>query len=174
MFLAVGLGAYAAGVFHLVTHAFFKALLFLGAGSVIHGMHHAYHATHNENDAQDMRNMGGLRSAMPWTAALMWIATAAIAGIPPLSGFFSKDGILAAAFARGHDAPIFIVMWAIGAVSALLTAFYMTRLMLYTFHGPSRTGEDEQDHLREAPWVMTGPLAVLGVLAVVGGRRRMA
>ncbi|MFB3110667.1 MAG: NADH-quinone oxidoreductase subunit L, partial [Gemmatimonadales bacterium] len=95
MFMAVGMGAYAAGVFHLVTHAFFKALLFLGSGSVIYGLHHAYHQTHNEDDAQDMRNMGGLSRMMPWTTGVMWIATAAIAGAPFLSGFFSKDQILA-------------------------------------------------------------------------------
>ena len=102
MFLGVGTGAYVSGIFHLVTHAFFKALLFLGSGSVIHAMHHAYHATHSHEDAQDMRNMGGLRRYMPWTFGLMLIATLAIAGIPPFSGFFSKDEILAAAFARGR------------------------------------------------------------------------
>ena len=166
MFLGVGSGAYAAGMFHLTTHAFFKALLFLGAGSVIHVMHHAYHAAHAHDDAQDMRNMGGLRAHMPWTAALMWIATLAIAGIPPLSGFFSKDEILAAAFARGG---VWIVFWLLGVLAALLTAFYMTRLMLYTFHGPSRAAEPVRGHLHEAPWVMTGPLVVLGVLSVAGG-----
>ena len=169
MFLAVGVGAYTAGVFHLVTHAFFKALLFLGAGSIIHAMHHAYHATHRHDDAQDMRNMGGLRRFMPWTAALMWMATLAIAGVPGLSGFFSKDEILAAVFARGREAPFFYVLWALGTVAALLTAFYMTRLMLYTFHGRSRTGEKEQEHLHEAPWIMTGPLLVLGAGTVVAG-----
>ena len=101
MFLAVGSGAYVAGIFHLVTHAFFKAVLFLGAGSVIHAMHHAYHSTHSHADAQDMRNMGGLRRWMPWTSALMWIATLAIAGIPVFAGFFSKDEILASVFGRG-------------------------------------------------------------------------
>jgi len=100
MFLAVGTGAYVAGMFHLVTHAFFKALLFLGAGSVIYALHRAYHATHSHEDPQDMRNMGGLRRRLPWTFALMLIATLAISGIPPLSGFFSKDEILAAAFGR--------------------------------------------------------------------------
>ena len=169
MFLGVGTGAYAAGIFHLVTHAFFKALLFLGSGSVIHAMHHAYHATHAHDDAQDMRNMGGLRRYLPWTAALMWIATLAIAGIPPLSGFFSKDEILGAAFALGTAEPAWLVYWAMGIAAALLTAFYMTRLMLYTFHGPNRTGDKEREHLHEAPWVMTGPLVVLGVLSVVGG-----
>ncbi len=169
MFMGVGLGAYAAGIFHLVTHAFFKALLFLGSGSVIHAMHHAHHATHSHDDAQDMRNMGGLSRYLPYTAGLMWVATLAIAGIPPLSGFFSKDGILAVAFARGHDAPLFLAIYVVGVVAALLTAFYMTRLMLYTFHGPNRTGEAERAHLREVPWVMTGPLMVLGIGTVVAG-----
>jgi NADH-quinone oxidoreductase subunit L len=169
MFLGVGTGAYAAGIFHLATHAFFKALLFLGSGSVIHAMHHALHAAHTHEDPQDMRNMGGLRRHLPWTFALMWIATLAIAGIPPFSGFFSKDEILAAAFARGQDAPLWYLFWGAGAVAALLTAFYMTRMMLYTFHGPNRTGERAEPHLHEAPWVMTGPLVVLGLLSLVGG-----
>jgi NADH-quinone oxidoreductase subunit L len=107
MFIGVGVGAYAAGVFHLVTHAFFKALLFLGSGSVIFAMHRAFHHTGSPADAQDMRNMGGLRKYMPRTFALMWIATLAIAGIPPLSGFFSKDEILASVFARtSHSASL--------------------------------------------------------------------
>src|SRR5690348_1232488 len=169
MFLGVGTGAYAAGIFHLATHAFFKALLFLGSGSVIHAMHHAYHATHSHEDAQDMRNMGGLKRWLPVTTVLMWVATLAIAGVPPLSGFFSKDEILGAAFARGQAQGIWYLYWAMGLAAALLTAFYMTRLMLYTFHGPNRTGEKESGHLREAPWMMTGPLVVLGVLAAVGG-----
>ena len=169
MFLGVGSGAYAAGIFHLVTHAFFKALLFLGAGSVIHAMHAAYHAAHAHEDAQDMRNMGGLRTFLPWTCALMWIATLAIAGVPPFSGFFSKDAILGAAFARGSIQPIWYLFWVLGVAAALLTAFYMTRLMLYTFHGPNRTGERERAHLHEAPWVMTGPLLILGLLAALGG-----
>jgi NADH-quinone oxidoreductase subunit L len=169
MFVGVGTGAYAAGIFHLATHAFFKALLFLGSGSVIHAMHHAYHATHATDDAQDMRNMGGLAHYLPWTATLMWIATLAIAGIPPFAGFFSKDEILGAAFAAGAARPIWYAFWAMGIAAALLTAFYMTRLMLYTFHGPNRTGDREREHLHEAPWVMTAPLVVLGVLTVVGG-----
>src|SRR5206468_3026942 len=140
MFLAVGTGAISAGIFHLSTHAFFKALLFLGSGSVIYAMHHAYHATHSHEDAQDMRNMGGLSRYMPWTTVLMWIATLAIAGIPVLSGFFSKDEILTAAFARGRIHPEWLVFWGFGVAAALLTAFYMTRLMLYTFYGPNRTG----------------------------------
>ncbi len=169
MFVGVGTGAMAAGIFHLATHAFFKALLFLGSGSVIHAMHHAYHATHSHEDAQDMRNMGGLARYLPWTCTLMWIATLAIAGIPPFSGFFSKDEILGAAFARGTAQPVWYVFWALGLGAALLTAFYMTRMMLYTFHGPNRTGSREETQLHEAPAVMTGPLVVLGILSLVGG-----
>ncbi len=182
MFVGVGVGAYTAGVFHLMTHAFFKALLFLGSGSVIYAMHKAYHETHNHEDAQDMRNMGGLRRHMPITFGLMWIATLAIAGIPVFSGFFSKDEILTAVFARTHgstlaEASLFGIpgtallyaIYALGLAAALMTAIYMTRMMLYTFHGPNRTGEAERPHLKEAPWVMTGPLVVLGVLSLVGG-----
>ena len=182
MFIAVGVGAYVAGVFHLVTHAFFKALLFLGSGSVIYAMHAAYHHTHSHEDAQDMRNMGGLRRPMTVTWILMWIATLAIAGMPFFSGFFSKDEILTGVFLRTHGSTLADATWlgipgttilfsvyAIGLASALLTAIYMTRMMLYTFHGPNRTGEEERKHLREAPWVMTGPLVVLGVLAAAGG-----
>ena len=182
MFVGVGAGAYVAGVFHLVTHAFFKALLFLGSGSVIYAMHRAYHATHNHDDAQDMRNMGGLRRFLPWTCTLRWIATLAIAGIPPLSGFFSKDEVLMSVFARAQHStlaeatclgiPGNVVLYAcygLGLAAALMTAIYMTRMMLYTFHGPNRTGEKERDHLAEAPGVMTAPLVVLGVLTVIGG-----
>ena len=182
MFVGVGVGAYTAGVFHLMTHAFFKALLFLGSGSVIYAMHQAYHATHNHDDAQDMRNMGGLRHHMPITFALMWIATLAIAGIPVFSGFFSKDEILASVFARAHGSTLaeasllgihgstlLYLIYGMGLAAALMTAIYMTRMMLYTFHGPNRTGEAERPHLKEAPWVMTGPLVVLGVLSLAGG-----
>jgi NADH-quinone oxidoreductase subunit L len=182
MFVGVGVGAYTAGIFHLVTHAFFKALLFLGSGSVIFAMHRAYHATHNHDDAQDMRNMGGLRRYMPVTFILMWIATLAIAGIPVFAGFFSKDEILGAVFARTHESTLSQVSWlgipggsllyliyAMGLAAALLTAIYMTRMMLYTFHGPNRSGEKEQSHLAEAPWIMTGPLVVLGLLSLFGG-----
>ncbi|MFI5234364.1 MAG: NADH-quinone oxidoreductase subunit L [Gemmatimonadales bacterium] len=169
MFLAVGTGAYVAGIFHLATHAFFKALLFLGAGSVIHAMHHAYHATHNHADAQDMRNMGGLAKHLPWTATLMGIATLAIAGVPPFAGFFSKDEILSAAFARGAEEPIFYAFWLLGLLAALCTAVYMARLMAMTFFGENRTGTKEQAHLHEAPWSMTGPLLVLGLLSILGG-----
>ena len=183
MFLAVGSGAYVAAIFHMVTHAFFKALLFLGAGSVIHSMHEAYHAGHaHHDDAQDMRHMGGLRKAMPFTWAFMWIATLAIAGIPPFSGFFSKDEILGTLFARAHDSPLASATWfgipgsailmtfyVLGLVTALLTAIYMTRMMLYTFHGANRSDPKATPHLHEAPWIMTGPLAVLAVLSLAGG-----
>jgi NADH-quinone oxidoreductase subunit L len=169
MFVGVGSAAYAAGVFHLVTHAFFKALLFLGSGSVIHAMHHAYHATHSHGDAQDMRNMGGLRQYLPWTFWLMTIATLAIAGVPPLSGFFSKDEILASAFARGSEMPVYYLFYALCVAAAFLTAFYMARLMAMTFLGENRTGAEARRHLHEAPWIMTGPLVVLGLLTVIGG-----
>jgi NADH-quinone oxidoreductase subunit L len=182
MFVGVGVGAYVSGMFHLVTHAFFKALLFLGSGSVIHAMHRAYHSTHSSEDAQDMRNMGGLKRYLPVTCVLMWIATLAISGVPPLSGFFSKDEILGAVFARAQGSTLASASWlgipgntllysiyVLGLVTALLTAIYMTRMMLYTFHGPSRTGTEEERHLHEAPWVMTGPLVVLAILTVIGG-----
>lgn len=182
MFVAVGSGAYTAGVFHLVTHAFFKALLFLGAGSVIHAMHHAYHHTHRDDDPQDLRNMGGLAKYMPATAAAMTIATLAIAGVPPLAGFFSKDEILASVFARAQGSPLasasllgvpgHILLYAaygMGLVTALLTAVYMTRLLLLTFYGSNRTGEGEREMLHEAPTVMTGPVLVLALLTLAGG-----
>jgi NADH-quinone oxidoreductase subunit L len=182
MFVGVGSGAYAAGVFHLVTHAFFKALLFLGSGSVIFAMHRAYHATHSAEDAQDMRNMGGLRRYMPWTFWLMLIATLAISGIFPFAGFFSKDEILGGVFLRAREStladahwlgiPGNIVLYAcyvIGIAAAFMTAVYMMRMIIYTFLGPNRTGERERDVLGEAPWIMTGPLLVLGILSAVGG-----
>jgi NADH-quinone oxidoreductase subunit L len=171
MFIGVGVGAYAAGVFHLMTHAFFKALLFMGAGAVIHAMHHAYHATHSHADAQDMRNMGGLRRYMPITFGLMWIATLAISGVWPFAGFFSKDEIIwyAAAHAVGPFEPWFRVFWIMALVAALMTAFYMTRLMVMTFHGENRTGAEERKHLHEVGPVMWIPLAILGVLSIVGG-----
>jgi NADH-quinone oxidoreductase subunit L len=132
-------------------------------------MHHGYHATHSQEDAQDMRNMGGLRRHLPITFMLMWVATLAIAGIAPLSGFFSKDAILTAAFARGAEQPVWYVIYGCGVLTALLTGIYMARLMAMTFHGANRTGEAAEAHLHEAPWIMTGPLVVLGILTVVGG-----
>jgi NADH-quinone oxidoreductase subunit L len=174
MFIGVGVGAYAAGVFHLMTHAFFKALLFMGAGAVIHSMHEAYHSTHSHEDAQDMRNMGGLKAFMPITWATMWIATLAIAGIWPFAGFFSKDEIIwqTAAFGGAANAPypgLYTVYWIMALAAAMLTAFYMTRMMVMTFHGTNRTGSEESKHLHEAPAVMWVPLAVLAVLSVFGG-----
>ncbi|MDX1690789.1 MAG: NADH-quinone oxidoreductase subunit L [Acidimicrobiia bacterium] len=154
MFLAVGAAAYVAGIFHLMTHAFFKALLFLGAGSVIHAMH----------EEQDMRKMGGLARKMPITAVTMGIAWLAISGIPPLSGFWSKDEILAVVWDRG-DA--WVALWVVGIVTALLTAFYMSRLIFMTFAGRPRWKEGLEPH--ESPPVMTFPLVVLAVLSAVAG-----
>lgn len=159
MFLALGVGAYGVAVFHLVTHAFFKACLFLGAGSVIHAL----------SGEQDLRKMGGLARRIPLTFTTFAVATAAIAGIPPLAGFFSKDEILAAAFARGAEAKVYYLFWAAGLAAALCTAIYMARLITMTFLGENRTGAKEQEHLHEAPWIMTGPLLVLGGLSVIGG-----
>ncbi|HJS72397.1 MAG TPA: NADH-quinone oxidoreductase subunit L [Acidimicrobiia bacterium] len=154
MFIAVGATAYVAGIFHLMTHAFFKALLFLGAGSVIHAM----------SNEQDMHKMGGLLKRMPVTGWTMAIGTLAIAGIPPLAGFWSKDEILGSAFARGGW---FSVLWVVGLITALLTAFYMTRQWVLVFLGDPRW--DSEAHPHESPGVMTLPLIVLAVLSVVGG-----
>jgi NADH-quinone oxidoreductase subunit L len=183
MFAAVGMGAYVAGVFHLMTHAFFKACLFLGSGAVIHSMHHALHATHNPADAQDMRNMGGLRKYLPVTFATMGIATLAIAGVPPFAGFFSKDEIIGAAWlgAGGHSAfsraELFGIpgTWWMGfiggtlSIAAFMTAFYMGRMMIYTFFGDNRTGDAERKHLHEGNWTLTLPLVVLAALSTLGG-----
>jgi NADH-quinone oxidoreductase subunit L len=183
MFAAVGMGAYTAGVFHLMTHAFFKACLFLGSGAVIHAMHGAFHATHNPADAQDMRNMGGLRKYLPVTFATMGIATLAIAGVPPFAGFFSKDEIIGAAWlgAEGHSAfsqaSLFgiegtALMGFIGGtltLAALMTAFYMGRMMIYTFFGGFRGNETERKHLHEGDWTLTVPLLVLAALSTLGG-----
>ena len=157
MFLGVGVGAYTAGIFHLMTHAFFKALLFLGSGAVIHSMHHALHRTHKDWDAQDMRNMGGLRRYMPITWVTMWLATLAIAGIWPFAGFFSKDEIIWMTGAMGgtEGAPyagLYTLYWVMALAAACSRRFYMTRLMIMTFHGANRTGAQEANHLHEAPW----------------------
>ena len=154
MFIGVGSAAYVAGVFHLMTHAFFKALLFLGAGSVIHAM----------AGQQDMNKMGGLFSKMKVTGWTMGIATIAIAGIPPLAGFWSKDEILGTAFEKGG---FYYVLWAIGLITAMITAFYMTRMFIMTFLGKPRW--DEGVHPHESPLTMTVPLMVLAGLTVVGG-----
>lgn len=153
MFLGLGVGAYTGAVFHVMTHAFFKALLFLGAGSVIHAMHHE----------QDIRNMGGLKKYLPKTHLTFLLGCLAIAGIPPFSGFFSKDEILAAAYAHS---PIY---WGIGVTTAALTAFYMFRLYATTFLGNFRGTHDQQHHLHESPAAMTIPLMVLALLSVSGG-----
>ena len=170
MFIGVGVGAYTAGVFHLMTHAFFKALLFLGAGAVIHSMHEAFHHTHQDWDAQDMRNMGGLRHHMKKTWIFMWIATLAIAGVWPFAGFFSKDEIIwqAAARAVGPFEGWFTLVWVMALIAAMLTAFYMTRLMILTFHGTNRSGAAGK-HVHDAPAVMWVPLSILAALSIFGG-----
>jgi NADH-quinone oxidoreductase subunit L len=154
MFVGVGVGAYAAGVYHLVTHAFFKALLFLGAGSVIHAL----------AGEQDLRKMGGLARRLPVTWYTMLVATVAISGLPPFSGFFSKDEILAGAYFAGKPA-IFLL----GLVGSALTAFYMWRLVFLAFLGRSRVDHEVAHHLHESPAVMTVPLAILAVLAAGAG-----
>jgi NADH-quinone oxidoreductase subunit L len=166
MFLAMGVGAFSVGIFHLMTHAFFKACLFLGSGSVIHAMHHGLHHAHSHDDPQDMRNMGGLRKHMPITHITFLLATLAIAGMPFFSGFFSKDEILWWAFAsnRGHW-----LLWLIALITAVMTTFYMFRLVFMTFYGKERMVEKAKKHLHESPAVITIPLIVLGILSVIGG-----
>lgn len=164
MFMALGAGAFAAGIFHLMTHAFFKALLFLGSGSVIHAMHHHYHHLHDHHsDPQDMRNMGGLRKRMPLTFISFFAATLAIAGIPGLSGFFSKDEILWKTFLSGR-----MGLYVIAVATAGITAFYMFRLVFMTFFGKFRGGKDDHT-VHESPLVMTVPLMLLAILSVIGG-----
>jgi NADH-quinone oxidoreductase subunit L len=154
MMLACGIGAYTAAIFHLMTHAFFKALLFLSAGSVIHAL----------SGEQDIRKMGGLSAKIPWTYRLFLIGTIAIAGIPPLAGFWSKDEILAHAFTHHH-----YLLYGMAAIAALLTSFYMFRLIYLTFYGPSRMDHHTEQHVHESPTVMVGPLMALGVLSILGG-----
>ncbi len=166
MFMAMGVGAFTAGIFHLMTHAFFKACLFLGSGSVIHAMHHALHHAHLDDDPQDMRNMGGLKSKMPVTYWTFFLSTLAIAGFPLLSGFFSKDEILWWSFASTRGSWL---IWMIGVIAAGMTAFYMFRCVAMTFWGPQKTDAKAKDHVHESPWVITLPLVVLAFLAVVGG-----
>ncbi len=160
MFLAIGSGAYVAAIFHMVTHAFFKALLFLGSGSVIHGMHHE----------QDMRRMGALRKVMPITGFTFIIGWLAIAGVPPFAGFWSKDEILLFAFANNR------ALYLVGVVTALLTAYYMTRQVIMVFYGEARWHDHSEEHgahgdhtPHESPWTMLTPLVVLAGLSVVGG-----
>jgi NADH-quinone oxidoreductase subunit L len=154
MFVGVGVGAYAAGIFHLVTHAFFKALLFLGAGSVIHGL----------SGEQDLRKMGGLAPRMMTTTVTFLIGAFGLAGIPPLAGFFSKDEILASVFHEHH-----YVLWALLVVGAFMTAFYTFRLVFLAFFGGPRMPKEMAHHIHESPPVMTIPLIVLAALTVVAG-----
>ncbi len=157
MFLALGVGAYTGAVFHVMTHAFFKALLFLGAGSVIHAM----------GGQQDIRNMGGLKKYMSVTHITFLLGCLAIAGMPPFSGFFSKDEILAAAFESNGKGGI--VLWGVGVLTAIMTAFYMFRLYAMTFLGKFRGTHEQEHHLHESPKAMTIPLVILAILSVVGG-----
>ena len=157
MFFALGVSAYSAAIFHLMTHAFFKALLFLGAGSVIHAM----------SDEQDMRKMGGIYRKIPFTYAMMWIGSLALAGVPFFAGFYSKDMILEAAYAAQSNLGYF-AFW-IGIAAALMTAFYSWRLLIVTFHGSPRASAEVMSHVHESPLVMTIPLLVLAVGAVFAG-----
>jgi len=157
MFLAAGVSAYSAAIFHLMTHAFFKALLFLGAGSVIHAM----------SDEQDMRKMGGTYKLIPITYGLMWIGSIALIGLPPFAGYYSKDMILEAAYAA-HSMHGSFAFWA-GALGAFMTAFYSCRLIFMTFHGKPRASNEVMSHVHESPAVMTIPLVVLAIGAVFAG-----
>ena len=164
MFLAIGSGAYVAAIFHMVTHAFFKALLFLGSGSVIHGMHHE----------QDMRKMGALRKVMPITGFTFIIGWLAIAGIPPFAGFWSKDEVLLYAFANNR------LLWLIGVITALLTAYYMTRQVIMVFFGEARWNDHAEENgahgdltPHESPWTMVTPLVILAGLSIVGGAMQL-
>jgi len=159
MFLALGVGAFASGIFHLMTHAFFKALLFLGAGSVIHSL----------SGEQDIRKMGGLYNAIPRTSRPFLIATLAIAGIPGFAGFFSKDEILGSTFRRSLSTDRYLALWLVGVFTAGLTAFYMFRLFNLTFRGLSRVPHEIEHHIHESPGTMTIPLAILAGLSIVGG-----
>lgn len=157
MFFACGVSAYSAAIFHLATHAFFKALLFLGAGSVIHAMHHE----------QDIQKMGGIWKKIPFTYAIMWIGNLAIAGFPPFAGYYSKDVILEAAF-MSH-APFGKLAYALGIIAAFLTAFYSWRLLFLTFHGKTRADKHTYDHAHESPMSMLIPLGILAFGSVVAG-----
>src|SRR5450432_1935234 len=156
MFLALGVGAYWVAVFHLFSHAFFKALLFLDSGSVIHAM----------GGEQDMRHMGGLKDKIPITHWTMWVGSVAIAGIPGLAGFFSKDEILWQAYSSPQGSTL---LWGVGLATAAMTAFYMWRLMNMTFYGKSRVSPEAASHIHESPASMTVPLTVLAMGSVLAG-----
>jgi NADH-quinone oxidoreductase subunit L len=157
MFVAAGVGAYQASIFHLITHAFFKALLFLSAGSVIHAM----------SDEQDMRRMGGLAKLIPVTCTVMWIGNLALAGIPPLAGSYSKDAIISAAFLAHSNVGSYAFVCTV--LAAFLTAFYSWRLLFMTFHGTSRVDRHTLEHVHESPWVILVPLLLLAAGAVLAG-----
>ena len=157
MFAGIGVAAYQASIFHLITHAFFKALLFMSAGSVIHALH----------DEQDMRKMGGLAKVIPITCTVMWIGNLALAGIPPLAGSYSKDAIISATYASGTGIGMYAFICTVAA--AFLTAFYSWRLLFMTFHGQSRVDPHTLEHAHESPWVMLGPLVVLSLGAIFAG-----
>src|SRR5699024_4891811 len=183
MFLALGSGAFTAAIFHLVTHAFFKACLFLGSGSIIHTMEHVEHELQEDGksaqfDPQDMRFMGGLKKYMPSTYWTFLIATIAISGIPPLAGFFSKDEILAFTFSAGlgdFAGGLYILLWVVGIITSFITAFYMFRLTFGTFNGPFKLTEkvkeaaNAEKYLHESDKTMTFPLWALAILSIVGG-----
>jgi NADH-quinone oxidoreductase subunit L len=157
MFAGIGVAAYETSIFHLITHAFFKALLFLSAGSVIHALH----------DEQDMRKMGGLWKVIPITCTVMWIGNLALAGIPPFAGSYSKDAIISATYASGTSIGMYAFICTVAA--AFLTAFYSWRLLFMTFHGKSRVDHHTLEHAHESPWVMLGPLCVLSLGAIFAG-----
>ena len=157
MFTAVGVGVYQAAIFHLITHAFFKALLFMAAGSVIHAM----------SDEQDMRKMGGLWKLIPWTYGIMWVGNLALAGVFPFAGYYSKDAIVSGAYAAHTGIGLYGFICTV--LAAFLTAFYSWRLLIMTFHGKPRADHHVMEHVHESPWVMIGPLLVLSVGAVTAG-----
>ncbi len=176
MFMAAGVGAFFVSIFHVITHAFFKACLFLGSGSVIHGMEEVEHGLEEEGrdtgdfDPQDMRTMGGVGEYMPATRTTYLLATLAISGIPLTAGFFSKDEILFKAFEYGYDGSTYaMAVWVVGIVTAVLTAFYMMRSYMLTFEGEPRWPLSDQVSPHESPSTMTGPLWTLGILSLVGG-----
>lgn len=166
MVMALGAGSYMAGFFHLTTHAMFKACLFLGSGSIIHAMHHALHHIHSDDDPQDMRFMGGIKKHLPLTFLTFLIATIALSGVPLTSGFLSKDAVLGGTLAFAMLHPQHWLLPVFGFSAAILTAFYMFRLVYMTFFGEFRSGPEAEKHLHESPWTMTVPLVILATLSI--------